>query len=293
MATIRHQEHSSQPSSVVLRKRAQQLLEENAKEAKRYKEEQRLDAVKEKDKKITESIAEAKRLEEKRKELAQVLVNKKFEVEQQQAKVRAKTYRCWLQTMYPAVLADRCIQMYTVEMKPDLKRSFQQRVHRHLQAGLFKRHLFIHKLWDWDKNLTQHWGSTKAFHGGGQVRSIHCAPHFANIIDSHAPQPRGTANPAQMLQTLLEQCVPYASKIFCGNYGALKLLHMNDYIIEKTFVYAIYCLSKWLGKDIFSWGIGASWPLAPPPDLYASDPDVLHVPDADEMSYQQLAPTAA
>ena len=86
-----------------------------------------------------------------------------------------------------------------------------------------------------------------------------------------------------MLETLLEQCVPYSSKVFCGNVGVMKLLHMNDYIIEKTFVYAIVCLSKWLGKDIFSWGIYGTWPPAPPPDLHASDPDLLHVPHADEM----------
>ena len=86
-----------------------------------------------------------------------------------------------------------------------------------------------------------------------------------------------------MLETLLEQCVPHSSKICCGNYGVMKLLHMNDYIIEKTFVYAIFLLSKWLGNDIFSCGIYGTWPPAPPAELHASDPDVLHVPHADEM----------
>ena len=185
--------------------------------------------------------------------------------------------------MYPALLADRCIQMYTVEMKPFFKKAFQNRVHRHLHAGFFKRHLFINNLWVWDKNLTKHWCSTKPFHGGGHNRSVHCAQQFGNIIDTYAPQPMGVRDAKAALDTLLEQCVPYCSTIFCGNYTVMKLLHMNDYILEKTFVYAIFCLSKWLGKDNFSWGICGSWPPAAPTDLPVSDPDVLHVPHADEM----------
>ena len=64
----------------------------------------------------------------------------------------------------------------------------------------------------------------------------------------------------------------------------MKLLHMNDYIIEKTFVYAMICLSKFLGKQWFSWGV-FKWPPAPPPDLdlNASNPDIVPVPDVDAM----------
>ena len=120
---------------------------------------------------------------------------------------------------------------------------------------MVKRYLFIDNLWVGDKNLTKHWGSTKSFLGAGHSRSIQCGPHFENIIALYAPQPHGTANAEHVLQTLLEQCVPHAGKTFCGNYGVKKLLDMNDYIIEKTFVYAIFCLSKWLG-DIFTWGVG-------------------------------------
>jgi hypothetical protein len=293
MTTMRDQEHGSQPSAVLLRKRAQDMHEEDVRKRKRYKEEQRLDADKEADKKAAAAVAETARLEADRQKLAQHLVNRKSDEAQILAKHRTKVYRCWLQTTYPAMLADRCIQMYTVEMTPASQKDFKYHVHRHLQEGRFQRHIFCPDLWDWDKNLTQHWGSTSTFHGRGQLRNIQCAQQFDNIIDTYARGPITTTegaighvrsrDPKLMLDTLLEKCVPHSSKIFCGNYGVMKLLHINDYILEKTFVYAIFLLSKWLGPDIFSCGIYGYWPPAPPAGSHASDPDVLHVPQADEM----------
>ena len=76
-----------------------------------------------------------------------------------------------------------------------------------------------------------------------------------------------------MLETLLSKCVPCSTRIFVGNYGVTKLLHMNEYVIEKTFVYAIMCLSKWLGPDIFTCGIYRWPPLAPTDALVVSHAD--------------------
>ena len=59
------------------------------------------------------------------------------------------------------------------------------------------------------------------------------------------------------------------------------MLHLNDYVLEKTFVYAILCLSKWLGADTFPQGIYGKWPPAPPKNLYSCDPDVVPVPVED------------
>jgi len=85
-----------------------------------------------------------------------------------------------------------------------------------------------------------------------------------------------------MLMTLFEQCVPHARKIFAGNYAPMKLLHMNDYVIEKTFVYAMICLSKFLGELWFSCGV-FKWPPAPPPNVYAPNPDIVPAPDIGAM----------
>ena len=289
VAAVRHQKLSSDPGSVVLRKRAQELFEENEREAKRYKEEQRLDALKKKDNKTAEDYADAAKVEARTKHLQQTIVNKQFVEEQRQAKIRVKRHRNWLQTRYPAELADRCIQMYTKSMSPKIKHAFRMLVNRHLHSGSFKRHLFIDNLWEWDKNLTTHWGSTKAFHDKGPVRNVHCGLHFAAIIDSYAPQELGTADVRDVLSRLLDQCVPFSDKIFLGNYGVMKLLHINDYIIEKTFVYAIFCLSKWLGHTHFNWGIGLKWPPSPPPELLDPDADVLYVPTPDEIAPAEVS----
>ena len=113
------------------------MHEEDGRKRKRYKEEQRLDADKEADKKVAAAVAETARLEADRQKLAQHLVIKQYETAQILAKHRTKVYRCWLQTMYPAILADRCIQMYMVEMKPSCRKDFQNRVHRHWHEGFF------------------------------------------------------------------------------------------------------------------------------------------------------------
>ena len=139
----------------------------------------------------------------------------------------------------------------------------------------------IPELWKWDKTLTTHWFSTTSYHGGSGTKSVQCGEPFLHIIDRYAPQGEVKV-PQAMLMTLFEQCVPHAKKVFAGNYAPTKLLHMNDYVIEKTFVYAMICLSKFLGKDWFSWGVFA-WPPAPPPNIYASNPDIVPVPDLDAM----------
>ena len=42
---------------------------------------------------------------------------------------------------------------------------------------------------------------------------------------------------------------------------------MNDYVMEKAFVYGIIALSKWLGKEKFPKGVYGTWPPPPPEDL--------------------------
>jgi hypothetical protein len=188
-----------------------------------------------------------------------------------------KLYRSWLQTTYPALLAERCIQ-YMFQMTPADRDHWRSLIFKHYKGKTFQRHLLVDDPWECDKNFTKPWGTSKAF-DSGHVRSIRCAQPFANIIDSYAPQPTGVTDAKNMLDILLSKCIPYSEKIFLERYGVTKLLHINDYVIEKTFVYAIMCLSKWLGQDIFTCGI-YKWPPLPPADLEASE--ALVVPHTDD-----------
>jgi hypothetical protein len=56
-------------------------------------------------------------------------------------------------------------------------------------------------------------------------------------------------------------------RIFLGNYNAARLLHLNDYVFDKAFVYGIVLLSKWIGKERFPQGVYGQWPPEFPDDL--------------------------
>ena len=101
------------------------------------------------------------------------------------------------------------------------------------------------------------------------------SPDLEAIIDRVAAQPFSARNGPDMFYILLEKCVPCARKIFVGNNSPMKLLHMNDYVIEKTFVHAMIALSKWLGKERFSYGVFGNWPPDPPVDLLGGASDVV------------------
>ena len=80
-----------------------------------------------------------------------------------------------------------------------------------------------------------------------------------------------------------------AREVFKNSYHPLNLLHLNDYILEKAFVYGIVALSKWMGEDCVEVGVYGDWsppfpaglaPMregAPPVDLEASIGDD-HIP---------------
>ena len=267
-------------AGILLRKRALEQHQEDLKSAKRYKEEERIAAREEQNQKIREQQQEEALRRERRLMMEQKLANKKYEDEKRIAKFRAKEYQCWLQTKFPAELADRCISVFKAMTKSQ-KKQLEQNVYCRWQTREFDRFRVIPELWKWDKTLTTHWFSTTSYNGGSGSKSIQCGEPFLAIIDRYAPQ-RTVKVPQAMLMTLLEQCVPHAKKVFAGNYEPMKLLHINDYVIEKTFVYAMICLSKFLGPDWFSWGV-FQWPPAPPPNIYASNPDIVPVPDLDAM----------
>ena len=56
------------------------------------------------------------------------------------------------------------------------------------------------------------------------------------------------------------------------------VFHANDYIMDKTFVYAAIMLSKWFGRERFPAGVFGFWPPEPPrgaiPNVDAGDDDV-------------------
>ena len=52
-----------------------------------------------------------------------------------------------------------------------------------------------------------------------------------------------------------------------------RMFHATDYIMEKTFVYGIICLFKWLSKDRFQEGLYGYWPPKMPEHLQPKGPE--------------------
>ena len=70
--------------------------------------------------------------------------------------------------------------------------------------------------------------------------------------------------PIEALHKLLIAVCPAPFRVFSEEYGAVRLLARNHYVMEKAFVFAMICLTKWLGTDIpYPWCVPDSWP----PDL--------------------------
>ena len=76
---------------------------------------------------------------------------------------------------------------------------------------------------------------------------------------------------------VFKQCIPMPTSIFTGPVTMHHLLHANDYVLDKAFVYGVIMLSKWLGQVRLPAGVYGMWPPDPPPGAI---PDPAPVADA-------------
>ena len=183
-----------------------------------------------------------------------------------------KAQQRWLQTEYPVEIARRCIDTFRKTSKRTRK-AFDQDIHKHLAEGTFQRHVYIRDLWVPEKSLTKEWSTTKPLEPiGGPRRRVLCGLPFMELIDKEASKGFFGANPVETLYRLFILCVPKAREVFKDHNSPLKLLHVNDYVMEKAFVYGIVLLSKYLGRDLFCYGIFGKWPPPFPANLVPRSP---------------------
>ena len=100
-------------------------------------------------------------------------------------------------------------------------------------------------------------------------------------------------NPVDTLNKLFELCVPHSKLIFVGTNTPLKLLHMNDYVMEKAFVYGWMLLSKWLGSDRLMYGLYGMWPPQFPDHLLAAPKQAVVDVDAKATSHAPVSASAS
>ena len=258
----KHKRESATPCGMALRKRA---LEQQAEESKKRKvaaEEERLSAKTAEEAKARKAEADAIRAKALQATQEQILINRRDMDERNKMKALQRANDKWLQTVYPALLARKCINFYKGLSTP-ARRGWCRHVDGLLSSRIFSRQLFIQDLWKADKAFTQEFCMVKPF-TLGQQRQVRCGLQFQELIDKEAPKDIiDGRDPVVLLERLWAKCIPYATKIFTDNNRPLRILHLNDYIIEKAFVYGIICLSKWIGPEHFGQGVHGLWP----PDL--------------------------
>ena len=129
---------------------------------------------------------------------------------------------------------------------------------------------------------------------GGPLHQLRCGLPFQELVDKSVGRTMFGQDAMETLYRLFSACVPCARRVFLGAYRPLRMLHMNDCILEKTFVYGIVALSKCLGEDSFPQGVYGQWPSQIPAGLVPKSqgfgPVDLDAPLADDFSSSTSSP---
>ena len=217
-------------------------------------------AIAEKHKQTEEARLERLRL--------QIVVRRDQEKAKQAALLHKEQQR-WLQTQFPVILAERCFLCMDGCTKK-AKEKWQTDIEDLLNCGpTFERQLLVKNLWDTDEHLTRVWATIPGLVGGAR-KQVKMGIHFQELLEKDAPPTMFVKDPVNSLERIFKRCVPCAGRIFKGNYSPFRMLHQNDYVVEKAFVYGILALSKWLGPKTFIYGIYGKWPPPFPEGLLPS-----------------------
>ena len=121
----------------------------------------------------------------------------------------------------------------------------------------------IPHLWEVDFSFTFQWAQMSP-PGGGPSRWVRCSANFQAVMQSRDPQCHDAKIAEATLLRIFQGCIPCAEHLLSGAMSCKNLLHMNDYIMEKAFVYGAIALSKWLSDKFLPSGVYGYWPPDPP-----------------------------
>ena len=268
-AETQKQRAAGTETALLLRKRAQEIAEEDAKRRRANQEEARLAANEAEAAKAETARAQQAAAEARNKTLQQIIINRRVLQQQREGAAKAKAHSRWIQVTFPAELAAKLIRSHR-RLKVEQKKNMETMINEAAKAKFFQRHPCVPDLWVVDDALLIKIAQVAPpGASSGRRHWVRCAPTFENEVrkvwtDTVAFGP----DPVSAMRALLRALVPAAGKIFADAYTPLKLLHMNDYVMEKAFVFAVIALSKWLGPDRWPMGFYETWP--PPLPLAAA-----------------------
>jgi hypothetical protein len=259
------QKEASTETGVLLLKRMREHRDEEVKHRRAAHQEDMLAAKNLEDVKLATEKTRQKVAEARLAGLRQVVVNRRDAAARKHADDLEKITRVWLQTQYPCELAAKCINTFR-RMDRIGKATFERLITQCLSDRIFQRQLYIAPLWEAKRELTMDWSYVNSC-TDGQRRQVRCSLPFEELLNQKAARTHFGKEPVEQMYRLFDRCVPCARRVFDGANGVLRMLHVNDYVLEKTFVYGIIALSKWLGEDKFPQGVYGKWPPKLPAKL--------------------------
>lgn len=176
----------------------------------------------------------------------------------------------WIQTQFPMELALR-LRRHVTSASPKDKTDLSAMLRNMAKENWFRFLPRVPELWDAQPKWLCRYGEVKSFEGPGS-RVVRCSAPFDCFLDEVYIRGVGELKKAdQALHTLLHWVLPDSQRyVFQSTSRSfLRFLHLNDYILDKTFVHCVVCLSRWLTPA--NWPAGLfNWPPAIPPDVLAA-----------------------
>ena len=185
---------------------------------------------------------------------------------------RVAEHTTWLQEEYASLLFERCRAHYK-RLGSICHQDFAIHLNNLIHTGRFNETILFSILWKPDTSACNVWGKKADVNNVGHWKPVRCSPRFAKVIEvlrrdvqnykfGHGHVSHTDA--AEVLLMLLIACIgPTARDIFVADKVVRKLLHLNDHSLDKTFVYAVFLLSKVLGSPRWSCGV-FTWPPCSP-----------------------------
>ena len=277
----RDKEDAKTKTAHILMERGEAIRAEEAKRRRVQQDIEKEDRMDEEERKIQRANAQKAAHEAKLAATVQEAALRKQQCADRHFAAVKRAHERWLQTEFPVQLAERCIDAMKKLPRPE-RETLQKDIENMLQSNVFQRSLRVPFLWEPDTHLTYPWAQVAppAEVGTRKPRIVRCGMQFQELLTRPgiARKRRVSGNdPVEALLSLLSHCMPKAREIFTGSVqcSMLKLLHLNDYVVEKTFVHAVFCLSKWLTRERFPAGLyDDNWPPELPADQKPAIPAV-------------------
>ena len=268
----RDQAERSTAAAKILQKRALEQQLEEAVARKRAKQEEELARRDVEAAALRKVEAESRRDALRLDAMRETMRFHREEVARKQEERVFKSTQRWLQTVYPRDLAVR-LRSICARRGADYAATMIGCIREAKAQNFFTRNLYVRELWVVDVSFLVRYAQMRP-PGGGHPRTVYCGAPLSDVLGEVAPPPlAGGIDPVMALQTLFDACVPGSGRqLFRPAHSLPKLLHQNDYVMDKAFVHGIYYLSRCLGRRYFAAGIHCEWPPKPPAEAVPAQP---------------------